>query len=94
MLRRKILFVVILALASLEVKAQYDVPFSHYWAMEPYFNPGAVGKEAKINVTAAYAMNFVGFENNPRTMYLAGVYYIDFVSFVISNLDLIVYSIE
>lgn len=72
MLRRKILFVVILALASLEVKAQYDVPFSHYWVMEPYFNPGAVGKEAKINVTAAYAMNFVGFENNPRTMYLAG----------------------
>ncbi len=61
-----------LALASIGVKAQYDVPFSHYWAMEPYFNPGSVGKESKINVAAAYAMNFVGFENNPKTMYLAG----------------------
>ena len=61
-----------LALTSMTVKAQYDVPFSHYWVMEPYFNPGAVGKEAKLNVSAAYAMNFVGFENSPKTMYLSG----------------------
>ena len=69
---RKILIVVILALTSIGVKAQYDVPFSHYWVMEPYFNPGAVGKESKLNVAAAYAMNFVGFENNPKTMYVSG----------------------
>ena len=40
--------------------------------MEPYFNPGSVGKEAKLNVVAAYAMNFVGFEHSPKTMYLSG----------------------
>ena len=71
-IRRKILMFLVLALAPLAAKAQYDVPFSHYWAMEPYFNPGSVGKEAKLNVVAAYAMSFVGFENNPKTMYFSG----------------------
>ena len=52
-------------------KAQYDVSFSHYWAMEPSFNPAAVGKEAKLNITGAYALQMAGFENNPKTMYAA-----------------------
>ena len=50
--------------------AQYDPSFSHYFDMEPSFNPGSVGKEAKINVNAAYAISMAGFENNPKTMYL------------------------
>ena len=50
--------------------AQYDPSFSHYFDMEPSYNAAAVGKEAKINVTAAYALSFAGFENNPRTMYI------------------------
>jgi type IX secretion system PorP/SprF family membrane protein len=57
---------------ALSAKAQYDPTFSHYWAMEPSFNPGAIGKEQKINVAIAYAMNLVGFENNPKTMYAGG----------------------
>ena len=52
-------------------KAQYDVSFSHYWAMEPSFNPAAVGKESKLNITGAYALQMAGFENNPKTMYAA-----------------------
>jgi len=68
----KILTIAVLALVSIGAKAQYDVPFSHYWAMEPYFNPAAAGKESKLNLTAAYAMNFVGFENNPKTMFISG----------------------
>jgi type IX secretion system PorP/SprF family membrane protein len=55
----------------LVVRAQYDVSFSHYWAMEPSFNPAAVGKESKLNVVGAYAMQLAGFENNPKTMYAA-----------------------
>lgn len=53
------------------VRAQYDVSFSHYWAMEPSFNPAAVSKESKLNVVGAYAMQLAGFENNPKTMYAA-----------------------
>lgn len=57
-------------LAASKAGAQYDVSFSHYWDLEPYFNPGAVGKQQKLNIAAAYAMSFAGFENNPRSMYV------------------------
>ena len=68
-LRRYQLLIVAL-LTLLDARAQYDPSFSHYWAMEPSFNPAAVGKEAKLNVTGAYNMTMVGFEDNPKTMYV------------------------
>lgn len=71
MFKRKIITFILLALASLGARAQYDVSFSHYFDMEPSFNAAAVGKQSKLNITAAYAMDFVGFENNPQTMYAA-----------------------
>jgi len=40
--------------------------------METAYNPGAVGKQDKINAVIAYNMSMVGFEHNPRTMYLSG----------------------
>jgi type IX secretion system PorP/SprF family membrane protein len=55
----------------LAANAQYDVSFGHYWAMEPSFNPAAVGKDAKLNFTGAYAIQLAGFEHNPNTMYAA-----------------------
>ncbi|MCD8210834.1 MAG: type IX secretion system membrane protein PorP/SprF [Prevotella sp.] len=51
-------------------RGQYDVSFSHYWDMEPYYNPASVGKQDKLSVVGAYALDFVGFENNPRSMYI------------------------
>jgi type IX secretion system PorP/SprF family membrane protein len=54
------------------VRAQQEPSFSHYWAMEPSFNPATAGKEMKINVIGAYAMTLTGFEHNPRTMYISG----------------------
>ena len=52
--------------------AQYDASFSHYFDMEASFNAAAAGKQEKLNVVAAYAMSFVGFSHNPRTMYVSG----------------------
>lgn len=49
--------------------AQYDPSFSHYFDMETSYNPAAAGKQSKINVTAAYALDMAGFEHNPRTAY-------------------------
>ncbi len=51
--------------------AQYDPSFSHYFDMEPSFNAAAVGKESKLNITAAYNLALADFENNPKTMYAA-----------------------
>ncbi len=51
--------------------SQQEASFAHYWTMEPSFNPGAAGKESKINIVGAYNMSFAGYEHNPRTMYIA-----------------------
>ncbi len=58
-------------MATLSLHAQYDPEFSHYFDMEPSFNPASAGKESKLNITAAYNMALVGFENNPNTVYAA-----------------------
>ena len=68
---RRYTIVLFLSLAAVTVRAQYDVSFSHYWAMEPSFKPAAIGKEAKLNVAGAYAIQLAGFEHNPKTMYAA-----------------------
>ncbi len=69
--RKRLLIIVVTAFVAVaNVWGQYDASFSHYWDMEPYFNPGSVGKESKLSIVGAYAMDFVGFENNPKTMYV------------------------
>ena len=69
--RLKIAFLMAAMAFATEAMAQYDVLFSHYYDMETSFNPGAAGKETKMNITAAYAMDLAGFEHNPQTAYVA-----------------------
>ena len=71
MLKRFVFIIAALTLSVLKIDAQYDVNFSHYFDMEPSFNPASVGKETKLNITGAYALDMAGYENNPRTMYIA-----------------------
>lgn len=59
-----------LCLCCVVARAQYDASFSHYWAMEPSFNPAAAGKVPKLNVVGTYSIDLAGFENNPRTAYV------------------------
>lgn len=72
MSRRKIkLLIVLLMCPWLTVMAQYDPSFSHYFDMETTFNPAAAGKQPKLNITAAYALDMAGFEHNPQTAHAA-----------------------
>ncbi|ATV56102.1 hypothetical protein CTM53_06605 [Prevotella intermedia] len=68
--KRLISIISLYVLVSATALAQYDVSFSHYWEMEPYYNPASVGKENHLNVVGAYALDFAGYKNNPRVMYL------------------------
>ena len=63
MFRRNLLILALLFVACLQARAQYDPSFSHYWAMQTAYNPAAVGKQEKINITAAYNMSMVGFNS-------------------------------
>lgn len=67
-----ILTIVMLSLLPKSARAQYDMVFSHYFDMPTSFNPAAAGKEGQLNVNLAYAMQLVGYEHNPKTMYVAG----------------------
>ena len=68
--KRLIFIIGIYIFSSAIALAQYDVAFSHYWEMEPYYNPASVGKENHLNVVGAYALDFAGYKNNPRVMYV------------------------
>lgn len=67
----KRIWIIILLLTGTTITsyAQYDPSFSHYFDMETSYNPGAVGKQPKINVSVAYALDLAGFEHNPQTAY-------------------------
>ncbi len=66
----KVLLSVLLLLASQVAEAQMDVQFSDYTRLRSYFNPAVSGTDGKLNVAAAYSMQFVGYENAPATMYV------------------------
>lgn len=70
--RFRYISVLLLSLASTQAWGQYDVQYAHYFDMEPAYNPAAAGKESKLNIVGAYALNLAGFEHNPRTMYISG----------------------
>ncbi|MGI6243302.1 MAG: type IX secretion system membrane protein PorP/SprF [Prevotella sp.] len=69
MFKRIWIIIFLLTGATLSSYAQYDPSFSHYFDMETSYNPGAVGKQPKINVSVAYALDLAGFEHNPQTAY-------------------------
>ena len=61
-LKRLNILIFLLVVAAQSAMAQYDVEFSHYFDMEPYYNAAAVGKQDKLNLVGAYSMQFAGFE--------------------------------
>lgn len=71
-MRKKLyILTIVTVLAGISVCAQYDPAYTHYWMMEPSFNPAAAGSDDKLNITAVYSMQMTGFENAPKTMYAA-----------------------
>ncbi len=70
MLKHILPIILLLLVVPVRLSAQYDAIFSHYWAMEPSFNPAAVGKDSKLSAVGAYALDFAGFEHNPQTAYI------------------------
>ena len=72
MTRRIITVLVLLMAFAGGIKAQWDVQFSDYTALKSFYNPAVSGTEGKLNVNAAYSMQFLGYENAPATMYIGG----------------------
>ncbi len=52
-----------------KAKGQYDPSFTHYWMMEPQFNPASAGSTNLLRIVGAYSAQMTGYENAPKTMY-------------------------
>lgn len=62
--------VIVLFTTFCSVKAQLDVSFTHFWMMEPEFNPAAVGVNSNLRVMGTYSNQMTGYTDNPRTMFV------------------------
>lgn len=54
---------------SLKTFAQQEPAFTHYWLIEPQFNPAAVGRSPQLSITAALQTHASGYADAGNTMY-------------------------
>lgn len=55
--------------AAVEARAQYDPSFTHYWMMEPEYNPAAAGSTEYMRIVGTYSAQMSGYDDAPKTMY-------------------------
>ena len=65
---KKILFTLCAILSVAGVRAQFDTHFTHYWALQGYYNPAVAGLSGRLNMNGTYAMQMAGYTNAPTTM--------------------------
>lgn len=66
---KKLLLFGCLLLCFLTGKAQFDVQFSNYWALNGYYNPAYAGQVDQLNIYGTYSMQLLGFTNAPKSMF-------------------------
>ena len=55
-------------LGAVGARAQFDTHFTHYWALQGYYNPAVAGLSGRLNMYGTYAMQMAGYTNAPTTM--------------------------
>jgi len=71
MKKKNIFLICFLLLLSTGAHAQFDVHFTHYWALQNYYNPAMAGVSGRMNMQASYSMQMAGYTNAPATMLVA-----------------------
>ena len=69
-MKKVLIFLIVCLCACAEMRAQYDVHFTHYWNMLNFYNPAGAGATGKLWGYAAYSNQMSGFDNNPKSMLL------------------------
>lgn len=65
---KKTILIWCLLLAAVAAQAQFDTHFTHYWALQGYYNPAVAGLSGRLNIYGTYAMQMAGYTNAPATM--------------------------
>ena len=65
---KKTILALLVALSAVTAQAQFDTHFTHYWALQGYYNPAVAGLSGRLNMYGTYAMQMAGYTNAPTTM--------------------------
>ncbi|MBR3859049.1 MAG: PorP/SprF family type IX secretion system membrane protein [Bacteroidaceae bacterium] len=65
---RKTILTLCAVLSAVVARAQFDTHFTHYWALQGYYNPASAGLSGRLNIYGTYAMQMAGYTNAPATM--------------------------
>ena len=65
---RKTMLTLCALLCAMATRAQFDTHFTHYWALQGYYNPAVAGLSGRLNMYGTYAMQMAGYTNAPATM--------------------------
>ena len=65
---KKWIFTLCAMLCAVLARAQFDTHFTHYWALQGYYNPAVAGLSGRLNLYGTYAMQMAGYTNAPATM--------------------------
>ena len=65
---KKIILTLFIAFSAVIARAQFDTHFTHYWALQGYYNPAVAGLSGRLNMYGTYAMQMAGYTNAPATM--------------------------
>ena len=65
---RKTILILCAVLSAVAARAQFDTHFTHYWALQGYYNPASAGLSGRLNLYGTYAMQMAGYTNAPATM--------------------------
>ena len=65
---KEIILSLLAMFAAVTARAQFDTHFTHYWALQGYYNPAVAGLSGRLNMYGTYAMQMAGYTNAPTTM--------------------------
>ena len=65
---KKIILSLLAVFVAVTARAQFDTHFTHYWALQGYYNPAVAGLSGRLNMYGTYAMQMAGYTNAPTTM--------------------------
>ena len=68
--RRFLCLSLLLLFCLTAIQAQWDAPFSQYWAVRGFYNPAFAGETEQIRTAAVYRYQWAGIDNAPQRVVL------------------------
>lgn len=92
MKKRKISFLIVfLVLCTVQLQAQWDLPFSQHWKVKTFYNPSFAGETDKIQTAGLYKLQWTNVKNAPTRLLITADSPVEFFG-LRHGVGLVVYS--